>query len=372
MVDRLRLSVVAAALAVGGVAPIPAAAETFTYGSPAPEQALFNRQGVVPLLRRIEEATDGRVSFRGLFGGTVVQFPTVVSAVRDGIVDSGFVVLAFYPSDLPFASIMAETTGLGTDPIATIGALNEAFYTACPECLEDMRREGQVPLFVNSTTPVVMQCAAAVGASEDLAGRRVSVIGLPEARWAQQLGMSPVRTGITDLLVSLQLGTTDCALVPISWAQSYGLIDVVEGVIDYPQGIPGGAVPISMSATAWERISEEDRAVIRETVVTSVYDYVQAAYVEADAGVRAAFEERAAFVAGDARMQELWSTYQEAEVEAIAALAAERGFEDPEGFAQRVASIYRRWHEEHLPIVRDDPAAFREILERDVFSQVEF
>ena len=373
MKNMLRGLAAATAFAVAGsTATMPAHAQTFTYGSPVPEQALFNREGVVPFLNALDEATEGRVNFRSLFGGTIVQMPTVLSAVRDGVVDSGFVVLVFYGSELPYASLMASTTAFGTDPIASMGALNEAFFVGCPQCLDDMKEQGQIPLFLNSTTPVRMQCTSEIAGSGDLEGLRVSVIAPPEARWAEALGMSPVRTSISDLLVSLQLGKADCALVPISWAQSYGLIDVVDGVIDMPQGIPGGAVPVSLSLSAWERISEDDRAAIIETAAQWVLPYVERAYIEADNGVRPALEEAAAFVAPDAAMQAKWTDYQAAEIDALAALAAERGIEDPEAFAQNVAEIYRKWHEEHLPVIQDNPDAMAQILMETVYSKTDF
>lgn len=367
-----RIAAAATIAAAGCVATMPTGAETFTYGSPVPEQALFNREGVVPFLNALEEATDGRVRFRGLFGGTIVKMPTVLSAVRDGVVDSGFVVLVFYGSDLPYASLMASTTAFGTDPVASMGALNEAFFVGCPQCLDDMKAQGQIPLFLNSTTSVRMQCTSAIAGSADLEGLRVSVIAPPEARWAETLGMSPVRTSISDLLVSLQLGKADCALVPISWAQSYGLIDVVESVVDMPQGIPGGAVPVSLSLSAWERISDEDRAAILETAAQWVLPYVERAYIDADNGVRPALEAAATFVVGDDTMQTKWIDYQASEIDALAALAAKRGIEDPEAFAQNIAEIYRKWHEEHLPVIRDDPAAMAQILTDTVYSKADF
>ena len=92
----LRRGLAAAAICLAATAGTAAEAATLTYGSPVPEQALFNREGVVPFLKGIERVTEGRVTFRGLFGGTVVKMPTVLPSIRDGVVNAGFVVLAFY------------------------------------------------------------------------------------------------------------------------------------------------------------------------------------------------------------------------------------------------------------------------------------
>lgn len=326
----LRLAFVGAVTGSPFMAPL--AAETLTYGSPVSEQALFNREGVIPFLKRIESETDGRVKFRGLFGGTVVQINSTLAAIEDGVVDSGFLILGFYASDLPAASVMSELTGLGTDPVASMGALNEVFFSACPDCLDDMKASGQIPLFLNTTSPTVMQCTSVVSGASDLTGKRVSVVGNAEARWANALGMSPVRTSIGDLLISLETGKTDCALVPLSWAKSYGLADVVKGVIDMPQGISAGAVPVSISLDAWNEISEDDRAAILSVAADTAYPYVMDAYVGADAAVRTDLEAVASFASGDAAMAEAWTGYQEGEVANLEKLASERGFSRPCGF----------------------------------------
>ncbi|AFK56261.1 hypothetical protein [Tistrella mobilis] len=365
----LRRGLAAAAICLAATAGTAAEAATLTYGSPVPEQALFNREGVVPFLKGIETVTEGRVTFRGLFGGTVVKMPTVLSSIRDGVVNAGFVVLAFYPSDLPHASVMSELTGFGVDPVAAMGAINEAFFQGCPDCLDEMRREGQIPLFLNATAPMAMQCTSPVAGKADLQGRRVSVIGSPEARWAEALGMIPVTTSITDLLISLQTAKTDCALVPLSWAQSYGLTDVVRGVIDMPQGIVGGAVPVSVSLDAWCRIGEADRKAILAHAAASALPYVQKAYIDADAMVRPKLEAVATFSGGDAAMQAAWPAYQAGEIKALAARAAARGIAEPDAFAERIAGIYRKWHEDYLPKIKADPAEMTRLLTETVFPE---
>ena len=71
-----------------------------------------------------------------------------------------------------------------------------------------------------------------------------------------------------------------------------------------PQGIVGGAVPVSVSVEAWCRIGEADRKAILAHAAASALPYVQKAYIDADAMVRPKLEAVAGFSAGDAAMRD--------------------------------------------------------------------
>ncbi|GGB36448.1 hypothetical protein GCM10011505_17410 [Tistrella bauzanensis] len=70
-------------------------------------------------------------------------------------------------------------------------------------------------------------------------------------------------------------------------------------------------------------------------------------------------------------MQALWPDYQQREVAALAARAAERGMPDPQGFAERVAGIYHKWHHDYLPRIKADPAEMTRLLAETVFRDAD-
>jgi len=349
-----------------------AGAQTLTYGSGVPERSGANRFGVLPMMQRITEGTDGRVSFTPILGGQLVSIPGGLRGIADGVVDSGFFLTQFHPAELPAASLMSEVTGLGTDPFATIGALNEAFFVTCDACRADMRESGLVPLLLQSATPLTMQCTRPVATLADLQGLRVSTIGQPEARWAASLGMVPVNTSIADILTGLQLGQTDCTLVGTSWIRSYGLEDTVKGVIEMPQGIIAGAVPMAFNAGAWGRIDAADRAAMVDLMPRMLWDYVADAYVSPDEAVRADLAGTIAFVPGDAALAAAWQTFQTGEQTALVALARERGVGNAEELVAAIVEVFRVWHEDLLPEFDGDPAAFERIARERIFSRYDF
>lgn len=358
----------AAGLLVAGLA-LPAFAQSLTYGSGGLERANFNARGVKPMLSAVSKATEGRVKFRSLFGGTVVKLDTTLQGIRDGVVDSGFVITSFHPSELPHLSMLGEMSALSTDAHASAGAANEILRKHCTACQEDIAKQSQHAVFSWSTSPMSMVCVADIKDSSELAGKRVSVISSGDSRWAVALGMSPTRTAISDLASSLQLGRSDCAIVPINWIRSYGLLDLAKSVITLPQGVGAAAIPLSISTKAWQALSEADRAAIESTIADNLYTWLQDAYLDADADVRKQTESKIRYIDQDDAMQAKWQAYQASEIDALIELAKRRNLPDAEKFVREAAEVFRRWHEQHLPVFKGKPEVYAEIFRREVLGQ---
>jgi TRAP-type C4-dicarboxylate transport system substrate-binding protein len=361
-----------AAMLMGLAAAPNAAAETFKYGSFVPERSTANQKGVFPLMDKIDKLTEGRVKFERLVGGTVLTAPNSLRGIRDRVVDAGFVVVQFHATDIPYASLMAELTGFGTDTFATLGALNEAYFVTCRECREDFKKHGLVPLVVQSATPLTMVCTKKTEGAADLKGLRLSATGTPEMRWGTALGMTPKRQTFSEFVQALQLGQSDCVAAPIAWIKSYGLVDVTKSVIEMPQGVITGAVPILMNAAALAKISDADKKAIARAIPRWIYDYVDAAYVEADVEVKKELQPRVAFVPGDKALADKWAQHQPAEAAALVELAERRKLANAKQLGTDFAAVFKKWHSEHLPKFKGKPDVFAEILWSEVFSKVTY
>ena len=368
----MKTTMIAMFCAVSMLTGAPADAKTLTYGSGVPERAAANRLGVVPMLERLSRASDGAVGFTPILGGKLVSIQGGLPAIRDHVVDAGFFLTQFHPAEMPAASLMAELTGLGSAPLATIGALNEIFFTRCPPCLEDMAAQNVVPLMIQSATPLVLQCTGMVSTIDDLAGLRVAVIGQPEMRWIEAAGATPIRSPVSDILAALQLGQADCGLLAMSWIRSYGLEDTIASVIDRPQGIITGAVPLAINADAWAAIPEAARRGMIAAMPDIVRDYVTDAYIEPDQAVRASMSGRLRMSDGGPGFAAAWSSFQKTEPAALVTLARARGLKDPEGFVATAVEIFRIWHEDLLPQVAGDPEAFATLLRTRVYDHVPY
>jgi len=359
-----------AAVAVGTAAT--AEAETLRYGSFVPARSSANSAGVLPMMKKIEAVTNGRVKFNVSLGGAILSPRNSLSGIRDGVVDSGFIVMAFYAKDLPNASMLSEFTGFGTDTWAALGALNEAYFLTCKKCREDFKKQGLAPLFMQSATPLNMVCRKPVRTTADLKGLKLSSIDTPGMRWGKRLGMTPRRQNFRQFVQAMQLGQTDCFLGPPAWIRSYGLTDVAKSVVSLPQGVVLGAVPMMFNAKSLAKISAEDRKAMASKMGAWVASYVDAAYVKSDAAVTKMLQGKVAFVAGDGNMKSAWDAHTKAEQAALVALAKRRNLTGGEDMVKRIAAVFRKWHEVHLPTFKDDPKKFGEVLQREVFDKVTY
>lgn len=360
------VAILGAALSLAtGAAP----AQILTYGSGAPERANFHEKGVKPMMGAITEATGGKVKFRGLYGGTVVKLDTTLQGIRDGIVDSGYLITSFHPAELPHVGMLGEMSALASDPFAAAGAANEFLFKHCEACREDLAKQGQEAVFMWATSPMSMVCAGNMSEASDLRDRRVSIIGSGDARWASALGMAPTRTAISDLASSLQLGRSDCAIVPINWIRSYGLTDIAKTVFTMPQGIGAGAIPLAVRAETWAKLPPEHRQAIQAAVAQGLYSWIEGAYLDADKEVREQTGDRIRYIDEDAAMTKAWEAHQQQEIQALIELAKRRGIAEPEKFVNDAAAVFRKWHDEHLPRFAGKPEVYAEILQKELFGQ---
>lgn len=370
---NMKLITLAGAVAALVATSNTVSADTFRYGSFVPERSSANQKGVFPLMERIAKATDNRVTFNRMVGGTVLSAPASFKGVQDAVVDAAFVVTQFHPSELPYGSLLAEFTGFGTNTFAALGALNEAYFVTCEKCREDFAKQGVMPLFIQGATPLTMACTKPVSGADDLKGLRLSSIGTPEMRWGAMLGMTPRRQNFSDAVQALQLGQVDCWAATVAWIRSYGQMDTIKGVIEMPQGVIVGAVPMLFNKRAWDKVSAADKATIRDNMAVWLRDYVHGAYVEDDADVKKLLQEKGvAFAPGDDAMKEKWQEFQAAEIAALTELAKRRNLENGEQLVKEIAAVFEKWHTEHLPKFENDPDAFAKLLHEEVFSKIEY
>jgi TRAP-type C4-dicarboxylate transport system substrate-binding protein len=350
-----------------------AAAETFKYGSFVPERSSANTKGVFPLMEKLDKATEGRMKFEKIVGGTVLTAPNSLRGIRDRIVDAGFIVSQFHIPDLPYASLMGELSGFGTDTFAVLGALNEAYFMVCKQCQEDFKKHGLVPLFIQSATPQRMNCAKPAATAVDLKGLRQSATSTPDMRWGQAIGMTPRRQTFAEFVQSLQLGQSDCFSGPIAWIKSYGLADTIKSVNEMPQGVITGAVPILFNAAAWAKVSEADKKAIVRNMPRWIYEYTDAAYEQEDAVIKQELQGKGvSFHPGDAALKEAFQKYQAAEAEALIKLAESRNLAGGRALIENIVAVFKKWHTVHLPKFAGKPDVFADILMQEVFSKVSY
>lgn len=155
------------------LAAVSASADEYTYGSFLQPTTRTIAEGQIPFFDRVKERTGGEVEFTSFWGGSMGGPKELLSAVEDGVIDSGLIVDVYTKKALPHAAALSSVFMLAEDPLVWGAAVNEFNLLRCPECRKDFENNNQIGLGWYSTTPYLLQCTSEVATLEDLQGKKV-------------------------------------------------------------------------------------------------------------------------------------------------------------------------------------------------------
>src|SRR5690606_34205258 len=126
----------AAAIAAVGLAIAagsPASAQKkYTYNSYLPPAHLVNTQGVMPMLKEIEQGTKGSVTWTHLAGGQLFGASAILASVGRRIAEAGGALLPSYTqSELRHHFIISDHHAFGNNFHAANGAAHETLFQDC-------------------------------------------------------------------------------------------------------------------------------------------------------------------------------------------------------------------------------------------------
>lgn len=359
---------IAAAAAVAFA--LPASAGELTYGSWVGPSHGVMVHGLTPLFDGVAADTGGDTTWTLLAGGQVVKGNTTLAGLRDGLIDAGFVLAPYTPSDLPATNLVFSTLVFGRDIVAAAGAMNETVMLHCPECLAEAKENNAVFLAGYAASPYVMICREPVTSAEDVKGLKVRASG-GGVKVMEIAGATPVAMSPAEATEALQRGAIDCVLGSPAWLQSYGYQDVAKNVLDFPFGMGGPAMHVVLSRTAWDAMSDEAKAAHIKYAPASIAAATLIAYVEKDAEVIAAAKDQGVnFVEGGADFAAIADTYDAQQREANIAAATEFGVENAEEIVTAFETALEKWQGLSVEI-GTDVGKFAEALDREIYQKLE-
>ncbi len=362
------------AVALAGAAALSgasASAQELRYNTFMPPLAIEAVQAQ-EFFQELSAATNGKINGQVFVGGQMLGGQATLAGIRDGLVDAGFIVPTLNSSEIPHVAMLPELLPFADDFWAASGATNATAMIDCKECVEDLDKQNAVWLGGHAASPWYLMCAQPVSQFSDLSGRKVRVTGGFATRMISALGGVSVAMAASEVGPALQQGQIDCAVGNLAWLTTLGLIDSVKGIVDTPFGSYHGLGEFIFNKDSLARLDAAEREALMNLIPKRIA-LITKSYEEQEAAARAEAEKRGiSFWKPDSRFEEAMEAFRAGEREAVARdIASLGGSADAQKIVEAHIQMLEKWRGLVDP-VRGDAEGFAELLEKEVFSKVEF
>lgn len=326
----------------------------------------------------LKEISGGEMTAK-VYAGSLLSFSETAPGIRDGLADSGFVLLSYYGREFPVSNLAGELSMLvdledvppSHSGLAYVGALAEFVFNHCEQCVDEFGAQNQVFTGASASSDYMLLCNQEISTLDQLKGKRIRSAGPQWARWAAAMGATPVTLSVSDAYEALNQGVLDCSVSSSVDLDIFKLREVVSDVTpEVPGGVFGGTAVNNVNKDVWAGLSEEQRRhVLKATSVLSAvisWDYQIGAAKELENAAESGITVHQA----SADLQQATSEFVRQDIEKIAANYRERyGIENAEALSAKFHELLTRWVELTRDIDNVDDLA--ELYWNELYSKVD-
>ena len=361
----------ASLLALAVVSLPGAAQQTLSYSNYLPPTHATNRYALEPLFKTVEQETKGKLKFQLHAGGAMVGGKGTISAIRDSLVDGGFIVSLYHQNEIPLNTALTDLAFLVENPLVAMGAVNETVLLDCAECLKEYQKYKVVYMGAYATTPYQLMCKKPVQSLDDIKGLKMRAAGTVYGRWATRIGGVPVNITNAESYEAIERGQLDCMIGSLAWLQTLSLWDLTKNVIDLPMGAYLGGAFIAFNENSWKKVKEADRAVFVGHLPAAMAR-LAIGYVKDDADVAAQAKAKGVQIRKpDAALVSILESYRQEEIRNATETAKKRGARNPEPAIEAFLKNLKKW-EGIVAQTGNDEAKFEQALRDEIYSKVKF
>lgn len=247
-------------------------AASFAWAAPTPAQEVIKLtladqnsptswgavHALQPWVRKVEEATKGRVKIEVYPSQTLVKGPDIYKAVKSGVVDMGWCFHGYWPDMTPLAEVITLPSlpfTTGEKGAEVLWRLYEKFPAIQKE-FSDVQ-----PLMLWTSSPYFLLTAKKqVKTLEDIKGLKIRVTGGPPTDQIKALGAVPTLIPMPDNYQALDKGVIDGMGAPWEATHGFRLYEVAK----YYTMVPLSAVYFSLSVNKdkWNSLPKDIRDAI--------------------------------------------------------------------------------------------------------------
>nr|WP_297401955.1 C4-dicarboxylate TRAP transporter substrate-binding protein [uncultured Marinobacter sp.] len=340
--NRLTSLIAACVLLTSITAATSASARDLTYGSYLPPQHPTST-GIATFLDEIGERSGGSLAFKFFPSGAAASGKEMLAAVRNGMIDGGFLVTVYYPTAIPANTTISDMSFWNQNSLVATAASIDTVLTGCPQCLEEFEEHDVRFLASYATPPYQAMCKSEFTSGFDPAGLRMRVAGEEIGRWVTQIGGIPVNIPNSESYEAMERSQLDCVIGATSWMKSLSLSEVASSVVELPMGAFLGGSLLNVRLSVWEELTAEEQKAIVEAaplgVAKTIFEYQQE-----EAEVRkSASSQGIRYIEVSDDMKRRRQAFMKAQIERAAATASGRGVRDAEQIVANFISNLEKW-----------------------------
>ncbi|MDF1854465.1 C4-dicarboxylate TRAP transporter substrate-binding protein [Pseudooceanicola sp.] len=358
----------AAAAFAFGLTAMPASARDMTYGSYTSPTSTTMRTGIAPLLKRLEDQSNGEMKWETFTGGAMGGAKELLGNAGSGILDASLVVDIYVKASLPHASLISGMMVVGENPLAMAGAMNEFQLLHCPGCLKDHEKNNVKAMGFTATGTYHLICKDEIHTAEQLRGKKVRAVA-SVGRAIQALGGTPVSITLPEMYEAMQRGQIDCATGSAAWLDTYNLQDFSKSIVTDSLGSYFGSMNFVINKDVWDDLSEANQKIIKANMARVSADVVFAYAPEGAEAIKNFEAKGGKAYTFDDEMQARLAKARADEYAYTIAFGKKNGIENAEELVTTFEKLVDKW----TGIVKEignDKEAYIQRLQTEVYDKI--
>jgi TRAP-type transport system periplasmic protein len=253
MKGRIFLVIVLAALVCSVAATSFAETITLRFAQQNPETGLSTVNAVMPWLKQVEDATNGKVKIQAYHSQTLAKGKDMWNATKAGITDIGWCFHGYWPGMTPLSDVVS----LPALPFRTAEKGSEVLWKLYEQfpAIQNEYKDVKVLLLYTSEPYHLITRNKPVQTMEDIKGMKIRMTGGPPTEMMKALGGVPVLIPMPDNYISMQKGVIDGMGVPWEAIHVFRFYEVASY---YTENVfPAVYFSIAMNKSKWESLPKD-------------------------------------------------------------------------------------------------------------------
>ena len=235
-------------------APSLAQVIKLTYSSQNAQMGWGPMHADQPWLKKVEEATKGRVKIEAYWSQTLAKGPETWNAVKTGVADMGWCVHGYWPGMTPLTDVI----NLPALPFKTGEKASEVLWRLYEKFPEFRNQFKDVHMLIMHTSApyFLITTKKQIKTLEDIKGLKLRALGGVASEQMKAYGAIPVLIPMPDVYLALQKGIIDGMAAPWEATLAFRFYEIVKYYTMVPMS-GAGLDSVPMNKQKWDSLPKD-------------------------------------------------------------------------------------------------------------------